>query len=64
MRVIKKVHKWTEAEENTLREMILAGVHHRDIAEKLGVSCSAVENRRMKLGLPSQTQVKEGRYNG
>lgn len=52
---------WTAEDDAVLTELHLDGVHYRDIAAELGVTISSVEARRMKLGLPSPTQIQRGK---
>lgn len=51
---------WTPENEEYLRTALLGGASYREIADKIGISAAAVENRRRKLGLPSPSQIAMG----
>ena len=51
--------KWTPEADEVFTSMHMAGASYTEIAEHFGTSLSAIERRRVKLGLPSPTKVKE-----
>ena len=53
--------KWTPEKAKDFAAMYLQGASYAELSEYFGTSLSAIERRRVKLGLPSPTKVKEGR---
>lgn len=53
--------KWTTEIDEEFTTLYFAGASYAELSEHFGVSISAVEKRRMKLGLPSPTSIREGR---
>ena len=54
---------WTPEEDARLEVLIRAGVRYAEIATILGRTAASAERRRIVLGLPSPTTIKNGANN-
>jgi DNA-directed RNA polymerase specialized sigma24 family protein len=50
---------WTPEKDAEFTAMYLHGAKYAELAERFGTSLSGCEKRRLKLGLPSPTQLRE-----
>lgn len=53
------IHMWTEEENQKFTAMYMNGASYRELADYFGATLSGMERRRIKLGLPSPTKLRE-----
>lgn len=51
--------KWTPEKDSEFTAMYLHGAKYPELAEHFGTSISGAEKRRLLLGLPNPTQLRE-----
>ena len=53
------IHMWTDEDNEKFTAMYLNGASYRELADYFDGTLSGMEKRRLKLGLPSPTQLRE-----
>lgn len=54
------IHMWTDEDNEKFTAMYLNGASYRELADYFDGTLSGMERRRIKLKLPSPTQLREG----